>query len=37
MLRTFGVEKVSILAGGLEGWRAMNCRWSRACPNCRRI
>ncbi|MGX8842128.1 rhodanese-like domain-containing protein, partial [Klebsiella quasipneumoniae] len=21
MLRTFGVEKVSILAGGLEGWR----------------
>lgn len=21
MLRAFGVEKVSILAGGLEGWR----------------
>jgi thiosulfate/3-mercaptopyruvate sulfurtransferase len=30
MLRTFGVEKVSILAGGLAGWRAMGCRWSRA-------
>ncbi len=31
MLRTFGVEKVSILAGGLEGWRATNCRWNKGC------
>ena len=31
MLRTFGVEKVSILAGGLEGWRRDDCRWNKGC------
>jgi thiosulfate/3-mercaptopyruvate sulfurtransferase len=30
MLRTFGVEKVSIVAGGLEAGAAMSYRWSRA-------
>ncbi len=31
MLRTFGVEKVSILAGGLEAGGATNCRWNKGC------
>ncbi len=31
MLRTFGVEKVSILAGGLRAGGATNCRWNKGC------
>jgi 3-mercaptopyruvate sulfurtransferase SseA len=29
MLKNFGAEKVSILAGGLAAWNAMSCRSSR--------
>jgi thiosulfate/3-mercaptopyruvate sulfurtransferase len=37
MLRTFGVEKVSIVAGGLEGWRRDGLPLEQGLPNCRKV
>lgn len=37
MLRTFGVEKVSIVAGGLEGWRRDELPLEQGLLNCRKV